>query len=219
VNDGERQRTLSDLRLAISGTVHPCDKRSHVRYCGLLDGANRPFRQAAGDNCRRQVVHEFRVTDTHEIVRQVRSSTANHRLKVYPCRMMVERLSVASGRPMSDGKGHQADLPPTHLVVSSLPWGVAIITAQREILFVNDRGRSFLASRKGIEERGGRFHLENQTADDALNRLIHSAISAEPECAGRIEVPDRDGRVHFVIRVLPCRTDENERAALFIMSE
>jgi hypothetical protein len=120
---------------------------------------------------------------------------------------------------MSDGERHKAGLAPTDLVVSSLPWGVAIVTLKREILFVNDRGRSFLASRRGIEEREGRFHLENQKADDALNQLIHNAVSAEPESAGRIAVPDRDGGVHFVIRILPCRTDEGERAALFIVSD
>ena len=126
---------------------------------------------------------------------------------------------MTSGRPMSDGEGQRAGLAPTDLVVSSVPWGVAIITAGREILFANDRGRSFLGSRRGMEERGGRFHLENQKADNALNQLIHNAVSAEPESAGRIEVPDRDGGGHFVIRVLPCRTDEDERAALFIISD
>jgi hypothetical protein len=67
-------------------------------------------------------------------------------------------------------------------------------------------------------EREG-FTWENRKVDDALNQLIHNAVSAEPQCAGRIEVPDRDGGVHFVIKVLPCRTDEGERAALFIVSD
>jgi DNA-binding CsgD family transcriptional regulator len=49
--------------------------------------------------------------------------------------------------------------------------------------------------------------------------LIDKAASGESVAESRIGIPDREGRIRYVARVLPCRTDQGRQAALFIIAD
>jgi hypothetical protein len=79
-NYGERERTLFTLGGVVSGAIHPCGKRSHVHLASSI-----------ADHClsRRAAlcasVPEFPPQrPRYDVVRFVRSSTANPPLKGYP---------------------------------------------------------------------------------------------------------------------------------------
>jgi DNA-binding CsgD family transcriptional regulator len=103
-----------------------------------------------------------------------------------------------------------------------MPWGILIVDLQRTILFANPRARSFLAAAGGLEERSGKIHVERANVDRSLGALIRRAADSAPDINlpdEMVGVPDRQGQTRFAIKVIRCRTDQGEPAALLVISD
>jgi DNA-binding CsgD family transcriptional regulator len=103
-----------------------------------------------------------------------------------------------------------------------IPWGILIVDQQRRIVFANDRARSFLDAKSGLEERSGRVHVERANIDRCLGELVRRAAAASPTSTSVEEivgVPDRQGHTRYAIKVIRCRTDQGEAAALLIITD
>jgi DNA-binding CsgD family transcriptional regulator len=102
---------------------------------------------------------------------------------------------------------------------SCVPWGVVVLNADRQVVFANERGRAFLQAAPIVENSGGMLQLESSKAEAALGTLIDKASSGEAVPESRIGISDREGRIHYVARVLPCRTDQGQQGALLIIAD
>jgi DNA-binding CsgD family transcriptional regulator len=103
-----------------------------------------------------------------------------------------------------------------------IPWGVLIVDQQRRIVFANPRARSFLDAKSGLEERSGRVHVERANIDRSLAELVQRAAAASPTAIVSEEtvgVPDRQGHTQYAVKVIRCRTDQGDAAALLIITD
>ena len=103
-----------------------------------------------------------------------------------------------------------------------IPWGIVIVDQQRRIVFANPRGRAFLDAKSGLEERSGRVHVERANIDRSLSELVQRAAAASPTTIFSEEtvgVPDRQGHTRYAVKVIRCRTDQGEAAALLIITD
>ncbi len=123
--------------------------------------------------------------------------------------------------PQAHFKGlpRPADLAPD-VLPRCVPWGILIVDQQRTILFANPRARSFLAAMGGLEDRGGKIHVERANVDRSLGALIRRAAASALDTSDEmIGVPDRQGKTRFAIKVMRCSTDHGEPAALLVVSD
>jgi DNA-binding CsgD family transcriptional regulator len=103
-----------------------------------------------------------------------------------------------------------------------IPWGILIIDHQRRIVFANPRARAFLDAKSGLEERNGKVHVERANIDRSLGELVHRAAGASPTtifAEETVGVPDRHGNTRYAVKVIRCRTDQGEAAALLIITD
>jgi DNA-binding CsgD family transcriptional regulator len=103
-----------------------------------------------------------------------------------------------------------------------IPWGILIIDQQRRIVFANPRARAFLDAKSGLEERNGKVHVERANTDRSLGELVHRAAGASPTtifAEETVGVPDRQGNTRYAVKVIRCRTDQGEAAALLIITD
>jgi DNA-binding CsgD family transcriptional regulator len=103
-----------------------------------------------------------------------------------------------------------------------IPWGVLIVDQQRRILFANRRGRLFIEAGGGLEERSGRLRAERANIDRSLGELVQKAAAASPTSIWQAEtvgVPDDQGQTRYALKVIRCRTDQGEAAALLLITD
>jgi DNA-binding CsgD family transcriptional regulator len=103
-----------------------------------------------------------------------------------------------------------------------IPWGILIVDQQRRILFANPRGRSFLDAKTGLEERSGKVHVERANIDRAFGELVRRAAAASPNSTlaeETVGVPNRQGQTRYALKVMPCRTDQGDAAALLVITD
>jgi DNA-binding CsgD family transcriptional regulator len=103
-----------------------------------------------------------------------------------------------------------------------IPWGILTVDQQRRIVFANPRGRAFLDARSGLEERSGRIHVERANIDRCLGELVQRAVAASPTAIfveETLGVPDRQGHTRYAVKVVRCRMDQGEAAALLIITD
>jgi DNA-binding CsgD family transcriptional regulator len=110
------------------------------------------------------------------------------------------------------------------IVHQCIPWGILIIDEQRHVVFANSRARSFLDAKGGIEQRGGRIHIERANVDRALGDLLKQVFvsgrsEAPADSAAILGVPDREGRTRYALKVVPCATDQGRLGALLVVAD
>jgi DNA-binding CsgD family transcriptional regulator len=110
------------------------------------------------------------------------------------------------------------------VVHQCIPWGILIIDEQRRMVFANQRACSFLEARGGLEQRGGRVHIERANVDRTFGDLLRQMFAAPErtaptETTSILGVPDREGRTHYALKLVPCTTDQGRAAALLIIAD
>jgi DNA-binding CsgD family transcriptional regulator len=111
------------------------------------------------------------------------------------------------------------------IVHQCIPWGILIIDEQRHVLFANSRARAFLVAKGGLEQRGGRIHVERANVDRALGDLLKAVFatgqdrSPPADPAAILGVPDREGRTRYALKIIPCATDQARVGALLVVAD
>jgi DNA-binding CsgD family transcriptional regulator len=125
--------------------------------------------------------------------------------------------SRSEGRPPQTPPGLSAEV-----LQQCIPWGILIVDQQRRIIFANSRAQSFLEAKSGLEQRSGQLHVERANIDRTLRELVQRAATAPSSAIVAEEtvgVPDRQGQMRYVVKVIRCRTDQGEGAALLIVTD
>ena len=110
-------------------------------------------------------------------------------------------------------------------VQDCVPWGLLVVDECAEIVFANERARNFLDARCGIENRGGRLHIQRSYVNRGLLNLIRTAACQEskeisPELYRHtIGVPDQNGHIRYAIQVSPARTNLPTSLVLLMVSD
>lgn len=92
-----------------------------------------------------------------------------------------------------------------------LPIGLVLVDEAGLILWRNNHACDALSAGCGIEERLGKIRIERASLDRTLHENIQAHIGGEPgaDAPLAIGVPDRDGRMHYVLRLFRVRATED----------
>ncbi len=127
---------------------------------------------------------------------------------------------VAERRPSHGLRGAAPAGVSAEVLQQCIPWGLLIVDQQRRILFANPRGRAFLDAKTGLEERRGRVHVERANIDRAFGKLVQRAAAAHSILAEEtVGVPNRQGQARYAVKVIRCRTDQGDPAALLVITD
>jgi DNA-binding CsgD family transcriptional regulator len=132
-------------------------------------------------------------------------------LEITPDRA-VTGLTVVSLATVSVGA------PDFEEIQTCLPIGLIVVDETGLILWRNNRARDVLVAGCGIEERQGKIRLERAS----LDRTLHESLQAKavdgqdntPRLPLAIGVPDRDGRMHYVLQLVQMRAKQESASTL-----
>jgi DNA-binding CsgD family transcriptional regulator len=127
---------------------------------------------------------------------------------------------VAENRRSHDLRGASPPGVSAEVLQRCIPWGILIVDQERRLLFANPRGRAFLDAKTGLEERSGRVHVERANIDRAFGKLVQRAAAAHSILADEtVGVPNRQGQTRYALKLIRCRTDQGDPAALLVITD
>ncbi len=130
--------------------------------------------------------------------------------------------AIAAKQPSLDLRGVAPPDLSAKVLQHCIPWGILIVDQRRRILFANPQGRSFLKASGGLEERSGKVRGERTNIDRSLGELVQRAAAPSPNfiwAAEALGIPDGEGQPRYALKVIRCRTDQGDAAALLVITD